>query len=57
MLYDDEDLLEVLGKVLGEIEEFRHVDVKALCIGLGMGWPAAEKKLQEKIAELLEPCL
>jgi serine/threonine protein kinase len=55
VLYDDENCLGVLGKVLAEVEEFRRVDLKELCFRLGKGWPAAEKALEEKIAELLAP--
>jgi hypothetical protein len=55
VLYDDDNCFGVLGKILAEIEEFRRVDMKELCIRLGKGWPAAEKVLTEKVAELLAP--
>jgi len=55
VFYEDEDCRQVIGKLLAEIEEFRRVDVKQFCIRLGKGWPAAEKVLKEKLAELLAP--
>ena len=54
-LYEDEDCRQVIGKLLAEIEEFRHVNFAQLCVRLGKGWPAAEKVLKEKIVELLAP--
>jgi hypothetical protein len=47
--------MQILGKLLAEIEEFRRVDPTELYVRLGKGWPAAEEVLKEKMTRLLLP--
>ncbi|KAF2820348.1 hypothetical protein CC86DRAFT_398063 [Ophiobolus disseminans] len=55
VFFDGETCLQFVAKVLNEIVDFRRVNAEQLCAQLGKGWPAAEKVLAEKIAELMAP--
>lgn len=46
---------DVVKLLLREMPEYRRVDVNSFCRKLGQGWPAAEKALRMKMAELLKP--
>jgi len=46
---------DVVKLLLREVPEYRRVDVNSFCRRLGQGWPAAEKALRMKMAELLKP--
>ncbi|KAI4610444.1 hypothetical protein J4E80_008208 [Alternaria sp. BMP 0032] len=46
---------DVVELLLREMPEYRRVDVNSFCRRLGQGWPAAEKALRMKMAELLKP--
>ncbi|CAO2657953.1 Nn.00g072130.m01.CDS01 [Neocucurbitaria sp. VM-36] len=54
-VYEDEDIQDVVGKLLVEIPELRRVNLDSFYVRLGKGWPAAEKVLEAKIPELLRP--
>ena len=46
---------DVVTLLLREMPEYRRVGVNSFCRRLGQGWPAAEKALRMKMAELLKP--
>jgi hypothetical protein len=54
-LEKDVDCRDVVEMLLREIPEFPRVNVEDLLGRVGLGWPDAERKLREKIGELLVP--
>jgi hypothetical protein len=54
-LYEDANPQDMVSKLLAEIPEFKRVKPSELLWRVGAGYPAAEKVLEAKIRELLEP--
>ena len=52
-LEKDADCRDVVEGLLKEIPEFRRVDVEDFWLRVGQGWPDAERKLRERVGELL----